>query len=139
MSGASTTAREHKHRRYSGRASAVPYGAAGAARMQRAYRAVLSEFHWLSLAQVENPPRQMFDAKLARQIAIHLMVNRMGMEQRQVSRVQGRQRTSIHFALRTVDERLRDAPFAASYERMAGKVQIEGQRLPFDQRITVIL
>lgn len=125
MTGASTTARERKHRRYSGRASVVPYGSEASARMRRAYQAVLSEFHWLSLAQVEYPPRQMFDAKLARQIAIHLMVNRMGIEQRQVSRVQGRQRTSIHFALRTVDGRLRDAPFAATYERMAGKLSPE--------------
>lgn len=122
MTASPAQRRELKHQRYSGRASVFPYGPEASARMRRAYQAVLSEFDWLSLAQVENPPRRMFDAKLARQIAIHLMVNRMGMEQRQVSRIQGRQRTSIHFALRTVDERLRDAPFVASYERMARRV-----------------
>ncbi len=68
------------------------------------------------------------DAKLARQIAIHLMVNRMAMDQRTIARLQGRQRTSIHFALRTVNDRLEDATFAAAYDRMALHVDSSLQR-----------
>ncbi|MCZ8159097.1 MAG: hypothetical protein O9256_04345, partial [Rhizobiaceae bacterium] len=93
-------------------------GADAMRQMLRAYRAVLSEFRWLSLDHVKNPPRTMLDAKLARQVAIHLMVNRMGIEQRQIARLQGRQRTSIHFALQTVNERLENPEFKASYHRM---------------------
>ncbi|MGC4410639.1 hypothetical protein D4A92_19595 [Rhizobium rosettiformans] len=110
--------REHKHRRYSGKPSAAHYGPDAVARAERAYRAVQSEFQWLSIDQVRKPPRTMLDAKLARQIAVHLMVNCLSMEQRQIARLQGRQRTSIHFALQTVNGRLESPMFAASYERM---------------------
>lgn len=122
MTAKATATRERKHRRYSGKPSAAHYGPDAVARAERAYRAVLSEFQWLSLDQVRNPPRAIMDAKLARQIAIHLMVNRMGMEQRQIARLQGRQRTSIHFALETVNERLESPSFAASYGRIATRL-----------------
>lgn len=84
-----------------------------------AYRAVQTLFQHLSLDQIRQPPRQYMEAKFARQIAIHIMVNRLYMEQRQICRIQLRQRTPIHFALRAVETRLEYELFAAAYERMA--------------------
>ena len=119
MREAATAKRERKHRRYFGVSSQPHLGVESLERAEEAMRAVQSEFRWLSLEQIRKPPTALMDAKLARQIAIHLMVNRMAMEQRAIARLQGRQRTSIHFALRTVDDRLDEATFAATYERMA--------------------
>lgn len=84
-----------------------------------AYRAVQTLFRHLSLDQIRQPPRQYMEAKFARQIAIHIMVNRLYMEQRQICRIQLRQRTPIHFALRAVEARLEHELFAAAYDRAA--------------------
>ncbi|RRY11502.1 hypothetical protein [Brucella anthropi] len=86
------------------------------------YEAVKEMFPWLSVVQIKNPPRQLMDAKLARQIAIHIMAERLGIPQRQIARFQARQRTSIHFALQTVTKRMECGTFAAAYENAAFQV-----------------
>lgn len=86
-----------------------------------AYEAVADMFQWLSVEDIRNPPRKMMDAKLARQVAIHVMVGPLNIPQRQIARLQGRQRTSIHFALQTVERRLEDEMFETAYETMADK------------------
>lgn len=83
-----------------------------------AVKAVQGAFSHLPTAQIINPPRAYKDAQFARQIAIHIMVHGLGIEQRQICRMQGRQRTSIHFAIRSVEQRLECAVFRAAYERM---------------------
>lgn len=88
-----------------------------------AYRAVQTLFQHLSLDEIRQPPRQYMEAKFARQIAIHIMVNCLHMEQRQICRIQQRQRTPIHFALRAVEARLEHEMFAAAYERMAATAE----------------
>lgn len=85
-----------------------------------AVKAVQICFGHLSVAEIINPPRAFKDAQLARQIAIHIMVRGFNIEQRQISRMQGRQRTSIHFALQTVEARLDCPVFAAAHARMTG-------------------
>ncbi|KGD95688.1 hypothetical protein JL39_19705 [Rhizobium sp. YS-1r] len=84
-----------------------------------AYQAVQTVFGWLSIEQMRKPLRKHKDAQLARQIAIRIMAEELAVDQRQVSRMQKRQRTNIHFALQTVNERLEDSVFRAAYERMA--------------------
>ncbi|MBT9373434.1 hypothetical protein [Rhizobium sp. CSW-27] len=123
MNRSATAERERKHRKYSGVSSQPHLGVQSLECAEEALRAVQSEFSWLSLAQIRKPPTSMMDAKFARQIAIHLMVDRLAMEQRTIARLQGRQRTSIHFALRTVNERMKSPMFVTTYERMA--LQIE--------------
>jgi hypothetical protein len=84
-----------------------------------AYQAVADGFAWLSIDQVREPPRWMKEAQLARQVAVHIMATVIGLPQRQVARLQGRQRTNLHFALKTVERRLECPVFAGSYQRMA--------------------
>ncbi|PRA86941.1 hypothetical protein CQ054_07015 [Ochrobactrum sp. MYb29] len=86
------------------------------------YEAVAEMFPWLSIVQIKNPPRHLMDAKLARQVAIHIMAERVGVPQRQIARLQGRQRTSIHFALQTVEKRMESDTFTAAYEMAAFNV-----------------
>lgn len=123
-----THRRERKHRRSMRRGvdQLMPvienqhsYDQRSVAMADCAYRAVRSLFRHLSVDQIRQPPRQLMDAKLARQIAIHIMVHRLHMEQRQICRIQMRQRTSIHFALQAVETRLECEIFAAAYERIA--------------------
>lgn len=119
-----TTKRERKHRRSMERPK--PAGAFNPHsydhRAELAYacalKAVQSGFSYLSIDQISNPPRTDKVAQLARQIAIHIMVHGLGIEQRQVCRIQGRQRTSIHFALQTVEMRRECPVFAAAHDRM---------------------
>lgn len=82
-----------------------------------AYEAACQMFPWLSVEQVRNPPQRMMDAKLARQVAIHIMTGALAVPQRQIARAQGRQRTSIHFALQTVERRLQLDLFRFAYEK----------------------
>ena len=86
------------------------------------YEAVAEMFPWLSIFQIKNPPRHLMDAKLARQVAIHIMAERVGIPQRQIARLQARQRTSIHFALQTVAKRMESDTFTAAYEMAAFNV-----------------
>lgn len=88
---------------------------------QCAYEGVRLVFGHLSVEHMRRPPRQWMDAKLARQIAIRIMAVEMNMEQRQITRMQQRQRTSIHFAIRAVDARLDEPVFASAYRRMAAR------------------
>ena len=84
-----------------------------------AVKAVQTGFSYLPIARIIKPPRADKVAQLARQIAIYIMVQGLDIEQRQISRMQGRQRTSIHFALQAVERRLECPVFCTAYERMA--------------------
>lgn len=83
-----------------------------------AFRAVQSVLRYLSPELIAKPPRAYKDAQLARQIAIHIMATALEVGQRQITRMQGRQRTSIHFALQAVERRLECEVFRATYDRM---------------------
>lgn len=85
---------------------------------EASYAAVAKMFPWLSVDQIRNPPRRLLDAKLARQIAIHFMTVHANVPQRQIGRLQARQRTSIHFALKAVEKRLECDVFAAAYDQL---------------------
>lgn len=88
------------------------------------FAAVSEHFPHLSLRDVIAPPHQWFDAALARQIALHLMVRQFNLPKRRVVEMQQRSREAVNRALRTIDERLVDRPFASSYGAMAERAHI---------------
>ena len=87
---------------------------------QCAYEGVALVFKHLTIDQMRHPPPQLFDAKLARQIAIRIMNVDMKMPRNRITTMMGRQRTSTSFAVQAVDRRLEDNIFRVAYERMAG-------------------
>ncbi len=88
--------------------------------MERAaFEAVQKLFSHLPVEHIRKPPRHLMDAKLARQIAIRIMNVDFNAPRRRITTMQGRQRTSISFAIQTVDRRLENEVFRAAYERTA--------------------
>lgn len=81
--------------------------------------AVADAFPHLSIAAIIHPPHRWFDAALARQVVIHLMVRRFHIPKRRVTIMQERAREAVNRAVRTIDERLEDETFAAHYETVA--------------------
>ncbi|APX68870.1 MULTISPECIES: hypothetical protein [unclassified Brucella] len=76
-------------------------------------------FQHLALRDIIDPPHEWFDAMLARQIAIHILATRFGVPKRRIVMMQARKRTSIAFAIRTIDRRLERVTFEEAYRRMA--------------------
>lgn len=72
-------------------------------------------FQHLALRDIINPPHEWFDAMLARQIAIHILATRFGVPKRRIVMMQARKRTSIAFAIRTIDRRLERVTFEEAY------------------------
>lgn len=89
------------------------------------YRAALAAvqevFPHLTLAQIVDPPQHMFDAALARQVAMHLTVARFDVPKRRFATLLGRSREAINRALRTIDWRLDQPEFEALYRRAAAR------------------
>ena len=100
---------------------------AGAEFTHAAFRAsiegVQEQMGHLTIEQICEPPREWLDAALARQIAIHLTVNRFAVQKRRIAIELERSREAINRALRTVDERLAHDAFAGRYEAMAERAQ----------------
>lgn len=76
-------------------------------------------FPHLSVAAVIEPPHDWFDAALARQIVLHLMITEFHVPKRRVVALQGRSREAVNRALETVNERLDCPIFAAHYGQIA--------------------
>ncbi|TCT39596.1 hypothetical protein [Martelella mediterranea] len=83
--------------------------------------AVREGFPHLALAEIIDPPNDMFDAALARQIALHIMIRRFHVPKRRVVEMQGRSREAVNRALRTIDERCERSVFLAHYAFIAGR------------------
>lgn len=86
-------------------------------------RGVQSRFPHLSEADIALPPHHWFDAALARQIALHLLVEHFDIPKRAVAQELERSRDAVNRALRTVDERLQYPDFHDAYEAMAQSAQ----------------
>ncbi|MFK5980844.1 MAG: hypothetical protein QM488_18370 [Rhizobiaceae bacterium] len=80
---------------------------------------VQSGFKHLSKENIAYPPHCWLDAALARQIAIHIMIEKFDIPRRQIARELERNRATILNAMRTVDERMLNPEFADSYETMS--------------------
>lgn len=121
-----TPRRERQHRRSmlhprpTGELNPLDYEHCAELAQECAVKAVMSVFRHLSAEQIERPPRVYKDAQFARQIAIRIMARDIGVVQRHISRMQRRQRTSIHFAVQAVERRIEESEtFSLVYCRMA--------------------
>jgi hypothetical protein len=80
--------------------------------------AVRDGFPHLAMADILDPPHQWFDAALARQVVMHLMIREVGWPKRRVVEVEQRSREAINRALRTIDRRMESPRFARHYQTM---------------------
>lgn len=87
------------------------------------FKAVQAHFSHIAVRDIISPPHSLFDAALARQIAIYIFHVEFGVPRRRIVRMQGRQRTSISFAITKIDERLGCPVFAKAYARMAARAK----------------
>ena len=81
--------------------------------------AVRNGFPHLNARDIINPPHQWFDAALARQVVMHLMIRELDWPKRRVVEIEDRSREAINRALRTIDQRLETPRFETHYRRMA--------------------
>lgn len=87
------------------------------------FKAVSAHFSHIPVREIIWPPHDMFDAALARQIAIHILHIEFDVPRRRIVKMQDRQRTSIAFAIQRIDNRLTCPVFAKAYGRMAARAK----------------
>lgn len=80
---------------------------------------VKRSFNHLSVEAIVKPAHGQFDAYLARQIVVHLLVHNFGLVRRRVGDLIGLRRTALNQSMRTIDERLEDPDFAKQYRTWA--------------------
>jgi hypothetical protein len=83
--------------------------------------AVREGFPHLAVRDIVDPPHEWFDAALARQIAMHLMIVEFRWTKRRVVETEERSREAINRALRTVSRRMEEPRFAAHYRKLAAR------------------
>jgi len=79
---------------------------------------VKKAFPHIPVTKIIEPPLRQFDAVLARQIVMHLMIARFGIPKKRVARLVSRDVNAINRAMNTVDTRLEDAEFEQHYRIM---------------------
>lgn len=87
------------------------------------FAAVRQGFPHLSVQEIVNPPHDWFDAALARQVVMHLMVTELKWPKRRVVESEDRSREAINRALRTIDGRLDSLRFATHYRMIAERAR----------------
>ncbi len=85
--------------------------------------AVREGFPHLSIRDIVDPPHEWFDAALARQVVMHLVVREFGWPKRRVVEMEDRSREAINRGLRTIDARIAHDPFAIHYQSMAERAR----------------
>lgn len=80
--------------------------------------AVRDGFPHLAIRDIVDPTHGWFDAALARQVAMHLVIREFGWPKRRVVETEERSREAINRALRTIDSRLKHERFATHYQMM---------------------
>ena len=93
------------------------------AMMAACFAAVSEHFSHLAVSEIIEPPHQCFDAALARQIALHIMIRAFDVPKRRVVEMQGRSREAINRCLRIIDDRCLSEVFHHQYEKMAGRAR----------------
>ncbi|MEO9612603.1 MAG: hypothetical protein ABJG86_09880 [Nitratireductor sp.] len=88
---------------------------------QACVAATAEGFPHLAVRDIITPPHELFDAALARQIVIHLMVGQFGLPKRRVVEMQHRSREAINRALATIDNRLCEPAFETHYRAIAAR------------------
>jgi hypothetical protein len=87
------------------------------------YQSVREHFSHLAIRDIIAPPHGMFDALLARQVAITLMRDEFNVPRRRIATMLSRQRTRISFIMQTVTFRRDCAVFEIAYQRMASRAR----------------
>lgn len=87
------------------------------------YRAVRSHFNHIPMRDIIDPPRDMFDAKLARQIAISILNVEFKVPRRRLVALLTVARWSVMQANRVVRYRREEACFDRAYERICARSQ----------------
>jgi len=85
--------------------------------------AVAEGFPHLAIRDIVDPPHEWFDAALARQIVMHLVIYEFGWPKRRVVEIEDRSREAINRALRTINDRMRHDRFAGQYLRMTERAR----------------
>ncbi|MEH3092013.1 MAG: hypothetical protein PGN20_15225 [Agrobacterium cavarae] len=85
--------------------------------------AVREGFPHLTIRDIVDPPHEWFDAALARQIVMHMVIREFGWPKRRVVEMEDRSREAINRALRTIDRRLEHDRFAQHYMSMAERAR----------------
>ena len=91
------------------------------AMVSAAYRAARAHFSHLPIRDIISPPVDMFDAKLARQIAVHILNVEFGIPHRRLVSVLGVSRFMVMQSVRTVDRRCEEPVFERAYDRIASR------------------
>ncbi|WP_375683514.1 hypothetical protein [Bartonella sp. AP3QHHD] len=84
-------------------------------------KAVSGGFRHVPIRYVIDPPHGLFDAILARQIAIHILHYQFEVPRRRIVAMQVRKQTAIFLALQVINRRLEEPVFAKAYRRWAGR------------------
>lgn len=82
---------------------------------------VKQAFPHIPVANIIDPPRGQFDATLARQIALHVMVSRFGLVKKRAGALFARKRTAVNSALVVVDARIDEPEFEVQYRIIADR------------------
>jgi hypothetical protein len=87
------------------------------------FRATRSHFNHLPIRFLIDPPVELFDAKLARQITIHILNVEFDIPRRRLTKLLGVGRAMVLQSIRTVDERRLEPVFERAYERIAARAR----------------
>ncbi|TBZ98271.1 hypothetical protein E0H56_03955 [Rhizobium leguminosarum bv. viciae] len=93
------------------------------AHLHACFAAVREGFPHLAVREIVDPPHEWFDAALARQVVMHLMIVELKWPKRRVVEVEDRSREAINRALRTINGRLESLRFEAHYRTMARRAR----------------
>ena len=85
--------------------------------------AVSEGFPHIPIARILEPDNGQFDAILARQVVLHILVCRFGLVKKRVGALMNRQRVQVNNALKVIDSRLDDPEFAECYVRWANRCE----------------
>ena len=82
---------------------------------------VKQAFPHIPMENIIDPPRGQFDAVLARQVALHVLVAKFGVPKLRAGILVGRSRESVNRALEAVDVRLDEPDFEDQYRIIADR------------------
>lgn len=86
--------------------------------------AVVKEtFNHIPAERIIKPIQGEFDAFLARQIVLHLLVHEFGLVRRRIGDLIDIRRSALNASIRTIDSRLDEPEFAAQYRLWATRAQ----------------
>lgn len=87
------------------------------------YTASRSHFNHLPLRHIISPPVDMFDAKLARQMAIYVLHIDFEVPRRRLVSLLGVARWTVMQSVRTIEQRRFEALFDRAYERISARAK----------------